>query len=222
MQTHFRDAVGVLVSLLFQTIGSAIGRVRTSVFRIGPVLPSAVFGLLTFSPGLTLSNSFFSFFLLVLLSVGSFFIRLRAYWDDSSHRSCWALTRTRDTKTLWQQEFVDAIFTVILRVKDDRIEPPCNLLVVYVANLSFLVSKNDRGQFQPELMALVEEVTITRKPAKRNWLVRAKNSDEEFCCSICVYYDLHADSTVIGIEIRENWWQHTTVNESRKLRGFRL
>jgi hypothetical protein len=128
----------------------------------------------------------------------------------------------RDAETLWQQEFVDAIFPVILRVKGEMIDPPCSCFGVEVAKCSDLYFKNDRGEFRRELMSLVDEVAMTRKAARRNVTVRARGSEEEFCCSICVYYDLHSACTMIGVEIRENWWQHAERMESQKLRSFQL
>ena len=143
--------------------------------------------------------------LLFVFSFGSFFLWYRSHLEESSHRNIWALNRKRDAETLWQQEFVDTVFPIILRVRGDRIEPACSAFGVEVSTISDLLCRNDRGDFTPELVALVKEVAATRKTAKRSLHLRARGAEQYFFCSICVYYDMHSDSTFIGIEVRETW-----------------
>ena len=86
--------------------------------------------------------------LLFVFSFGSFFLWYRSHLEESSHRNIWALNRKRDAETLWQQEFVDTVFPIILRVRGDRIEPACSAFGIEVA-------ESGRGDGRAELRALI-------------------------------------------------------------------
>jgi hypothetical protein len=156
-----RDVIHIWASLLLQVTFCASLRVRTNISRIVPVLSGAWYALLSFLPDLRPKEAFYfelAIVIFYLFLLGSFGVWYLSYLDESRHRSLWALNRKREAETVWQHEFVETVFPIILRVKEDRIEPACTSFGQEVSRISEILSRNDRGDFTPELEKIVKEV----------------------------------------------------------------
>ena len=203
---HSRDSIEMLGIISLQIV-FLFFRTRSAISWIPPACTSLAFTCLLSVSSFRLNDGGGTVILFFFLIGASSALWLLSVFNERDHRELWALGRIRETEAEWQKEFVNIVFTVVVHVQRGRIlqasalEPHFGVMVSDVSDLS---SRKDNGDYELAIVDLVNEVEITGKPAKRNLLIRPKDVDLVFDCTVCAFFLLDGGATILGFEIRES------------------
>jgi hypothetical protein len=211
MAIFARDAQKMCYALLFQVFFTGILRVRTTISWFPPVILSLGFSSLLVIPSLSLNDGGGTQTLLFALTANGCFMWIFSVLNERDQRKLWALNQIREAEAFWQQEFIQLVFPVVGRVDDGWMEPAAAIQTSFgvdVHNTADLLCLRDGGDYQPEIVAFVNEVEATGAPAKRNFMILPRGSDILFDCSVCACLEINSQrrkATILGFEIRESF-----------------
>jgi hypothetical protein len=205
---HARDTLLMVFILFAQAFFRNSMPVRVVVSWIPPACVSCFFSCFLIVPSMRLQDGGGTVLLLMLLIGVSSTIWVAGYLNEKKDREVYALTCQSEAKASWQQDLLELVFPIVVKVVDGNIAPLAQVQEHFggqVSQLDDLPSRRDDGGYDTEIAALVTEVEATRKAAKRNALIEPRGADKVFDCSVYACLELDGDGTVLGIEIRDYW-----------------
>ena len=65
--------------------------------------------------------------------------------------------------------------------------------------------RTEGGAYEPGIDKLIREVETCRRPVKRTVVLWPTGAMQEFKCTVCVCFETHGNSIIVGIEVHESF-----------------
>jgi hypothetical protein len=208
---HARDALLVCVTMGIEVFFGGILHIRTRIAWIPKACVTICFSSLYFVPTLRLNDGGGTGLLLIaLVALFGFMLGVGAL-SEQDKREKWSLHRLREAEAESFRELLELAFPVVVSVErdgsiveaSDDLQQHFGVEVPTVDDL--LCRRDDLSDYEPAVAALISDVERTRKPAKRNFMIRPRGATMVVEASVCATSDINRSATILCFDIRESF-----------------